>query len=323
MAVNLGSNFSNFINGVTIRGVPVTQLHPGKVFWVNSSAVYAAGQAVAGNNTVNSGTYTKPFATIAYAVTRCLAGRGDIIAVMPGHAESITAAAGIALNVSGVCIIGTGAGTLRPTITFTTANTATMTVTAANCSILNVKFVPNFLSIARAIGVTATDFTVQNCDFSDTSSILNFLNIINCTGAANTADRLSFIDNKVVNLGVTSNNTTILTANDIDGLEIKHNYMKWAVQNDKAIACIVTAGVLTNLQCDDNVGYRPNTTTAGGSLITVGGTTSTGFVRRNYVQTLTTTTDLLFTTTVGLAAFENRVSGVVGATGFVIPAVDS
>jgi hypothetical protein len=104
---------------------------------------------------------------------------------------------------------------------------------------------------------------------------------------------------------------------------MQRNYLKWAVQNDKAIGIIVTAGVLTNLICTDNMGYRPNTTTAGGSLITVGGTTSTGIVAYNLVQTLTTTTDLLFTTSVGLAAFENRVTGVVGATGFVIPAVDS
>ena len=36
----------------------------------------------------------------------------------------------------------------------------------------------------------------------------------------------------------------------------------------------------------DNDCYRPNTTTAGGSLIKCGGTTSTGIVKRNYVQTL-------------------------------------
>jgi hypothetical protein len=46
-------------------------------------------------------------------------------------------------------------------------------------------------------------------------------------------------------------------------------------------------------------------------------------VARNLIQTLTTTTDLLFTTNVGLGAFDNRVSGVVGASGFLIPAADS
>ena len=136
-------------------------------------------------------------------------------------------------------------------------------------------------------------------------------------------DGLTFTDNVVKNLGVTSNNTTILSANDIDRLTISRNYLRWAVQNDKAIAAIITAGVVTNAILADNWCYRPNTTTAGGSLITVGGTTSTGIVARNYVQTLTTTSDLLFTTTVGLAAFDNRVTGAVGASGFLIPAADS
>jgi hypothetical protein len=123
--------------------------------------------------------------------------------------------------------------------------------------------------------------------------------------------------------GVTSNNTTVNTGSTIDRFTATGNYLKWAVQNDKPILIDVTTGILTNAMIADNDCYRPNTTTAGGSLIKCGGTTSTGIVKRNYVQTLTTTTDLLFTTTIGLAAFENRVTGAVGATGFVIPAVDS
>jgi hypothetical protein len=186
-----------------------------------------------------------------------------------------------------------------------------------NISIQNCQFFANFLSIAACFTLsTAKEFAVQNCYFRDTSSVLNFLNIVKSTGAANTVDGLTFSDNVVVNLGVTSNNTTILTANDIDRLTMQRNYLKWAVQNDKAIGVIVTAGVLTNLVATDNMGYRPNTTTAGGSFINVGGTTSTGIVARNLIQTLTTTTDLLFTTTVGLAAFDNRVSAWSGRRAF-------
>ena len=125
------------------------------------------------------------------------------------------------------------------------------------------------------------------------------------------------------NLGTSANNTTLLINNTTDRLTMLRNRLVWAVQNDKAIGIIVSSGVLTNLDAGWNYGYRPNTTTAGGSFINVGGTTSTGFVHHNHIQTLTTTSDLLFTTNVGLAAFENRVTGAVGATGFVIPAVDS
>jgi hypothetical protein len=78
----------------------------------------------------------------------------------------------------------------------------------------------------------------------------------------------------VDNLGVTSNNTTVLTANTIDRLTFKNNNLKWAVQNDVAAGVIVTAGILTNADIGNNKAYRPNTTTAGGSLVNVGGTTS-------------------------------------------------
>lgn len=324
MSASQMSNFpGGFANGVSIRGVPIAQTHPGRVFWVSSNTTgLLAGQR--GGSDANRGTFDSPFATLNYAITQCVADRGDIIFIKPGHAESVASATALNFNVAGVAVVGLGLGTNRPKFTFTTANTATIPVSAANMSVQNCQFVANFLSIAAAFTLsTAAEFTAQNNYFYDTSSILNFLNIVKSTGAANTVDGLTFTDNVVKNLGVTSNNTTVLSANDIDRLTISRNYLKWAVQNDKAIAAIITAGVVTNAILSDNWCYRPNTTTAGGSLITVGGTTSTGIVARNYVQTLTTTVDLLFTTTVGLAAFENRVTGVVGATGFTIPAADS
>lgn len=318
------STFPNgFAGGVQIRGVPVAQTHPGRAFWLNNSTTgITNGQR--GGSDGNRGDFNSPFSTLAGALLQCVANRGDIIFVKPGHAETISSATALAMNIAGVAVIGLGYGTNRPKFTLDTANTSTIGVSADNVSFQNCQFFANFLSIPACFTLTtAKELTVQNCYFRDTSSVLNFLNIVKSTGAANTVDGLTFTDNQVVNLGVTTNNTTILSANTVDRLTIQRNYLKWAVQNDTAIAAIITAGIVTNAVITDNMCYRPNTTTAGGSLINVGGTTSTGIVAYNFVQTLTTTTDLLFTTTVGLGAFENRVSGVVGATGFVIPATDS
>lgn len=320
------SQFSNFPNGfnygLLVRGLPLMQSQPGRLFWLYNGTTLEPGEV--GGADGNRGTYTAPFASLNYALTKCSANRGDVIVIKPGHAETISTATACAFATAGVAIIGLGAGSSRPKFTLDTANTATIVVSVDNVSISNCQFVANFLSIAACFTLTtAKEFAAQNCSFTDTSSVLNFLNIIKSTGAANTVDGLTFLDNTVVNLGVTSNNTTILSANDINRLTIGRNYLKWAVQNDKAIAAIISAGVVTNAQIFDNDCYRPNTTTAGGSLITVGGTTSTGVVKNNKVQTLTTTTDLLFTTTVGLAAFNNLVTGVVGASGFLIPAADS
>jgi hypothetical protein len=317
---------AGFAQGVAIRGVPLTVVNPGKVWWVSNTTVLQRGDR--GGSDGNRGSFQSPLASLAGAMTAISAdggaNRGDIVFIKPGHAETVSSATALSLSIAGVAVVGLGNGTKRPKFTLDTAATATIAVSADNISFYNCQFVANFLSIAACFTLsTAKEFRVENCSFQDTSSVLNFLNIVKSTGAANTADGLAFNDNTVINLGVTSNNTTILTANDIDRLTMQRNYLKWAVQNNVAIGVIVTAGVLTNLIATDNVGYRPNTTTAGGSFINVGGTTSTGVVARNLIQTLTTTTDLLFTTSVGLAAFENRVTGVVGATGFVIPAVDS
>lgn len=318
------SNFPNgFNNGVTVRGSPIVLTNPGRIFWLNNNTTgLLVGQRNGSDG--NNGTFLSPFATLNYAISQCAANRGDIVMVAPGHAETVSTATALAFSTAGVAVVGLGQGSNRPKFTLDTANTATIPVTAANMSIQNCQIFANFLSIAAAFTCTAaTDFAIENCYFRDTSSVLNFLTIVATAAGANACDGLTFNNNTVINLGVTSNNTTINAGGTIDRLTAIGNYMNWAVQNDKPILIDVTTGILTNAIIQNNLGYRPNTTTAGGSLIKCGGTTSTGIVSGNRVQTLTTTTDLLFTTTIGLAAFENRVTGVVGATGFVIPAVDS
>jgi hypothetical protein len=317
------SNYPQGItSGLTIREIPIHSAYSGKIFWVYNGSAIQVGQR--GGSNSNRGTFQSPYSTVAYALTQTTAARGDIIMVKPGHAETISDATSFAVSTSGVAVVGLGAGSLRPTFTLDTANTATIPVSAANCAFKNCIFKANFLSIAACFTVaTAANFAVEDCYFVDNSSVLNFLNIVKTTGGANTADGLTFNGNNVDNLGVTTNNTTILTANTIDRLTMKNNNLKWAVQNDTAAGVIVTAGILSNADIGFNKAYRPNTTTAGGSLVNVGGTTSSGWLYNNYVQTLTTTTDLICTANVGFGFFENRVTGVKGATGFVIPAVDS
>jgi hypothetical protein len=317
------SNYPNgFLGGVTIRNLPILMTNPGKIFWVsNNTTGLLAGQR--GGSNGNKGDFNSPFSTLAFAISQCIDNRGDIIIIKPGHAETISSATALTLNKAGVAIVGLGTGTSRPKFTIDTANTATINVSAANVSIQNVQVIANFLSIAAAFTLsTAAWFTCQNVFFSETSSVLNFLNAIKSTGAANTVDGLTVTDCSWNGLGTTSVNAFVLSANDIANATIVRNDVKLARTADAAMI-VITAGVLTNLDCGWNKYYTGQTATANGSLINVGGTTSTGWVYNNYVQTLTTTADKLFTTTVGLGAFENRVSGVVGATGFVIPAVDS
>jgi hypothetical protein len=317
------SNYPNgFSGGVSIRNVPIMQTNPGLVFWVsNNTTGLLAGQR--GGSDGNRGTFDAPFATLNYAMTQCVANRGDIIFIKPGHAETITAAGTIALANAGVAIVGLGYGSARPTFTYTTANTASIAVSAANISIQNCVFTANFLSIAAAFTLTtAKNFTVQGCTFNETSSVLNFLNCVKSTGAANTVDGLTVTDSQWLGLGTTSVNSFVLTANTIDALTLQRNTVILNRTATAAILCTVSAGILTNLDAGYNKCMSGQTATTGGCLINVGGTTSTGVYYNNYTQVGAAGGDVTVTTTVGLGAFENRHTDATGASGFVIPAAD-
>lgn len=159
------SNYPNgFANGITIRGVPLQSMHPGKVFFVNNSSVLADG-GIGGSNG-NPGTYQKPFSTIDYAIGRCTANRGDIVLVMPGHAETVSAAAGVALDVAGVAVVGLGRGSLRPSLNFT-ATAATLTMSAANCLLHNVLILGGIDAVVSPIVVSAADCIIDSCELRD------------------------------------------------------------------------------------------------------------------------------------------------------------
>ena len=122
-----------FKYGVAIRGIPIIQTHPGRVFWVYNGTTLVVNQKNGSNG--NDGSWNAPFATIQYALTQCNANAGDIVFIKPGHAETITSASVLVLNKAGVAIVGLGTGSNRPTLTFTTATTANIPVTAANMAV--------------------------------------------------------------------------------------------------------------------------------------------------------------------------------------------
>lgn len=153
------TNFpQGFANGINVRGIPLLQAQPGFVWFLGNGPALRRDQHAGSDS--NRGTFNDPFGTLNYAVnTAAVGGRGDIICVLPGHAETISSATIALLQASGVAIVGLGAGSLRPTFTFTTATTATIPVVGANISIQNCLFVGNFLSIASVFTETDSSFT--------------------------------------------------------------------------------------------------------------------------------------------------------------------
>jgi hypothetical protein len=141
----------------------------GTRWWVHSGT---------GSDTANSGEGPDDaLATIDAAINKCVASVGDIVFVMPGHAETI-AAAGIVADVIGLSIIGLGIENNRPTITFS-ATGSDVDIDATDVCISGLRFVSSVNNLAWFIDVNEERFTMEDCEFvtSSANEAYNFINI--------------------------------------------------------------------------------------------------------------------------------------------------
>lgn len=275
----MGSNYPKGFDAVTVRGVPLAQTHPGKVFWVSNASTVLAGQK--GGSDGNKGTYDAPFSTIDYAIGQCVANRGDIIFVKPGHAENVSAAAGIAADIAGVAIVGLGSGSNRPTLSWTAA-AATITVTAANVSFQNMRFVANFADVVTMFSVSGAGdgLSFQNCLFTDTSTILNALDFITL---ATGADDLSIVNCRVV--GKSASNDSFITGVAHDGIYIDGCQIQFDVAQTAVVGVIETSGNATNVWIKDSL-FRSNVD--GALFLDFNGTANSGGVTNCYFSSIDT-----------------------------------
>jgi hypothetical protein len=219
---------------------------------------------------------------------QCVANRGDIILVKPGHAETISSATALTFSKAGVAIVGLGSGTNRPKFTLDTANTATINVTAANVSIQNCIFVGNFLSIATCFTVTAApEFNVDRCDFRDTDATHGFLSIITTTVSVN-ADGLRFVNNRRKSDATTTPGPDIVIAGTIDRVTVNYNWSdphRLVEQRRGADRAWRAGGHGSGVPW--NYVYSVNTDTATGAiLVKTTATTGTGIIAHNRVRAL-------------------------------------
>lgn len=165
---------------------------PGKTFIVGKAAL-AYRQMYQDVFTPDEEGKVRFASTITAALALCTANSGDTIYVLPGHTETISAAAGLAINVAGVNIVGLGNGSNRPTITFDTATTATMTITAANVTMSNFIFTQAFDAIVSPIVISAAGVTLKNNYFMVANATYQATQMILTTAAA---DNLTITGNR-------------------------------------------------------------------------------------------------------------------------------
>lgn len=288
------------------RGMVLSR-HRGNTWYVDSNAT--AG----GNGNTWGGAYT----TLQAAINAAAAD--DTIFVAPLHAESVTAAAGLAINKAGISIIGFGNGRRRPTISMTTIATATITVTAANVLVSNIIITSTVIALAKVFNVTAAGLTLDSVDYYEdgTTDCLSFilttaaavdLEIRNCrwhrgTTAASAlsqwivltgADRARIINNYLISKGFT-------TANPINS----------------AVAVVTTACV--SIEIIGNRFYDSNST-GNVAILTIANTT--GIIAFNLIGTSKTATPGSVVPN-SCFSFENYVVNEVAKSGFLDPAADT
>ena len=141
---------------------PLPTAPSGKVFFVLSSSNARFGD-LQNEFPADKDGVVRVHATIDAAIGSCVASRGDVIYVMPGHTENITSATSLVCDVAGVTIRGLGEGALRPTLTWTTSTAATIPVSAANVTIDNMILdMTGVDAVVAGITPTATNFTLSN-----------------------------------------------------------------------------------------------------------------------------------------------------------------
>lgn len=288
-------------------GIPVTG---GSYFWV--------GSTVSGASNNNDGlTPQTPCATLAGALAKCVASRGDVILLMPGHAESITGAAGIAISVAGVTIVGLGNGNNRPTLTWATSTAATVTITANDVTIRNVRTTSTIAALVTMFSITGARCTLDTVDYFEDGST-DALQFILTTTAA---DDLT-VQNCHWYRGTTAASALsqwiVLTG--ADRAKILNNYgilKGFATSNpiNSWVAVVTTACV--GVRIERNRLYDSNST---GNVPVLTIASTTGIVADNYLGTSATTTTISYNS---CFAFQNFISNEVAKSGAVSPAIDT
>ena len=249
----------------------------GTYFFVDSVNGRATSRGASPDDAINS---------IVNALLLTTAAKNDVIVCVPGHVETITAAAGVSISTSGVAIVGLGQGRLRPTINYTTSAAASFDVTAANVTIHNLVFTPTGVaSITSAINVSGANFTMSSCEVDFANATNQALIVLTSTAAAT---RMTIRDNWFH--GTNNAGTTVcLKIVGGDAHQIGFNHCSGAFTTTLGFIQNVTTAC-TNAIVRGNIIF--NQTAASTTAMTFAAT-STGQISENKMQILAGTAPIV------------------------------
>jgi len=273
----------------------------GSVYYVDSGSGAAANTGDASDEAL---------ITIDAAVNKCTASKGDIIYVMPGHAETVSGAAGIAADVAGISIIGLGRGTDRPQVTLS-ATDSTVTVTAANVSIQNIHFINDVDALVVGIPVTAAHCRIQGCLFDDATAARQTIHWITLSAAADYFECIGCEHHG----SDTAGSTAFITGAAADHVTIR----SLVSHGDFAAANIDMSAAWTDCLIEDCALENANAV----DVNIEGYASATGQVRYNSCMIATNGQVTWINTPGTLALFENYGVNLGGETGMIIGTASS
>lgn len=219
--------------------------------------------------------------TLDAGLQKCRTGFSDIVYVLPGHTESVTATACIlAQQVAGAQVIGIGSGSLRPTFTWT-ATTSIWNITVSNMRFTNLNLVVGGANgVVNSILLTGTDNQIDNCDIlCATSATLYSLIPVQIAAAAH---RSTIYHNTFRTTGATGAITECINvAGASDLTRIVAN--EFLVANAASLVINVAAAIATNLVISYNQIAVTAATAAAVGVIVIGAAASTGYLCSNYI----------------------------------------
>lgn len=222
---------TDFNNGLSSYGFPLVGSGPyittGNVWFVHGPEGTGVGVDANGRGKNPK----RPFATIDYAIGKTTAAKGDIIFVMPGHVETVSAAGGVTVDVAGIRIVGLGYGDSRPQINFT-ATAGTMPVSADDVILEGLRFTNGIDEVVNALPISGDDVSILNCQYRDITGV--GVNPFVCSG-----DRLKILGLEYLGDRSADSNDAAIQLNGCVGVEIAHSHISVRAAT-AAIECITT-----------------------------------------------------------------------------------
>jgi len=297
---------TNFPQGVSSYGVP--QL--GGVSIPSTTGKYIFVDSVTGSNGNNGSSPTQPVASISAAQDLATASKGDVVVIMPGHAETLTAV--VTLSKAGVTYLGLGQGLLKPTITGNGA-VDMFSLTGANIVMDNIHF-----------AAPLTDAQTADVNVAAAGCVLRNLSSIGSVATENKTDIITVASggNDLLVENCSAYNTVV---DCVSWLSLEAAVARAVIRNCRVMGTFSTAVLMdeaTATLAFIHNNYFKNTKTTGNVVTFTTGNT-TGVMAYNMLSGRNTTIASNLVEGTGMDFFENKVVEEAALSGLLEPAVDA